>query len=148
MCCCCCCCCCQVMVYASWPARLYISTSTNATEWESPRLLLEPEHGIAARYPTIIGPHGDLVSGGDKKMHTLPSSCQCITERMCRAISLPCCGGDRGRSRNCSGSPAMQAWTQAVWKASIISLGMCVINGLVNWPASSGCSKPNFFCSC
>lgn len=52
-----------VMIYASWESSLYICSSKNATDWEVPSLLLTPEYGIGARYPTLMGANGDLVSG-------------------------------------------------------------------------------------
>lgn len=52
-----------VMVYDANVGGLYISTSVDALAWEIPRLLTLSHNGGYARYPTITGPQGDLVSG-------------------------------------------------------------------------------------
>ncbi|KAK9799398.1 hypothetical protein WJX73_002088 [Symbiochloris irregularis] len=59
-----------VMVYASWPADLFITTSTDGFEWQKPlEIVAPPGDGTSARYPTIISSQGDLVSGKFAKLY-------------------------------------------------------------------------------
>ena len=51
------------MVYASWPAAIYITTSVDALHWDVPRLLIDPMDETRVRYPTIISEFGDLIAG-------------------------------------------------------------------------------------
>ena len=52
-----------VMVYASWPAAIYITTSEDALHWEVPQLIVDPVDETRVRYPTIISESGDLIAG-------------------------------------------------------------------------------------
>ncbi|KAK9799416.1 hypothetical protein WJX73_005559 [Symbiochloris irregularis] len=64
-----------VMLYANWPGKLFVSTSTDAVHWEPPRQIAESIHKdkdgnpLAVRYPTVISAQGEAVAGASARLY-------------------------------------------------------------------------------
>lgn len=53
-----------VMVWHGWDNKLYISSSVDTMNWDTPRVLATSVNGYRAWYPTIICPEGGSLWGG------------------------------------------------------------------------------------
>jgi hypothetical protein len=58
-----------IMVYGGWDEVIYISSSTDLLNWDTPQMIIISDQGGRAWYPTIMGDRGDLRAGQTARIY-------------------------------------------------------------------------------